>query len=126
MSTPTTTEVQQPEKPKTLGKVGRILSLVVGLILMATGLLQVYHVFYPALPGCASNDADLGLRNIFKQKNVELTSISDKKTLTDTSSEETCQASFVTPSEAGTLLYRIYWEGKVAQIQITKVDTHPR
>jgi hypothetical protein len=90
------------------------------------GLLQIYNAFSPSLPACKSSSAKTTIGDIFKEKNLELTSLTNEKTLTDTSSEITCQVDFMTPAEAGTLFYRIYWQDKAAQIRITKVDTHPR
>jgi len=113
-----------PKKPQS--KIVRWFSIVVGLILMASGLLKVYHVFVPELPACTSASADTSIHNIFKQKNVELTSLTNIKSITDTSSEKTCQADFLTPAETGTIYYQISKEDGSTQLRITKVDTHPR
>jgi hypothetical protein len=127
MSTPNTSDTGQPAKSSILQmKITNWLYAVVGLIVAGLGLLQIYNAFFPGLPSCTSDTAGRSIRDIFKQKNVQLTGLTDQKTITESSSEETCQANFVTPAEAGTLYYRIYWKDKSAQILITKVDTHPR
>jgi hypothetical protein len=125
MSTPETTE-QSAKSTVRQKKIGNWLYAAVGAIALLFGLLKIYNAFFPGLPDCTSSSAKTSLGDIFKEKNVELTSLTNEKTLTDTSSERTCQADFMTPAEAGTLFYRIYWQDKAAQILITKVDTHPR
>ena len=125
MSTPETTE---PSAKSTPGQTKLVnwLYVVGGVIALLLGVLKIYNVFVPELPDCTSSSVKTSLGDIFKKKNLELTSLTNQKSLTDTSSEKTCQADFMTAAEAGTLFYRIYWEDKSAQILITKVDTHPR
>ena len=127
MSAPATSETDKAAASKAFQRklVNRV-STAVGAIFLVIGLMQIYSAFFGGLPSCASDAAKTGVGSIFKQKNVELTGLTNQKTLTDTRSEETCQADFMTPAEAGTLAYRIYWQGKDPQIIITKVDTHPR
>ncbi len=127
MSTPTTTETDQSARPRTFQqKLLRWTSMVVGVIFVIVGFVRIYNVFSPGLPSCTSDSAKTSIGEIFKQKNVELSSLTNQKTLTDQSSEKTCQADFLTPAEAGTLFYRIFWQNKSAQVLITKVDTRPR
>ena len=127
MSTPNTSDTGQPAKSSLLKmKISNWLYAFVGLIVACLGLLQIYNAVFPGLPSCTSDTAGRSIRDIFKQKNVQLTSLTDQKTITESSSEETCQANFLTPAETGTLYYRIYWQDKSSQILITKVDTHPR
>lgn len=101
-------------------------SAIVGAVFLFIGLLRLYNVFYPSLPGCdASTTTDL-IRKIFKDKNVELTSLNNFKTLTDTSTQKTCQADAATAKETAVILYRVSWEGRDVQVLITHVDAHPR
>ena len=48
------------------------------------------------------------------------------KTVTDTSSAQTCQAHIETPAETGTISYSITLQGSNFQVLITKVDAAPR
>jgi hypothetical protein len=112
---------------KTFGqKLPRWVSAIVGVIFIVIGLTKLYNVFVPSLPGCAADLTNTIIHNIFKDKNLELTGLSNFKTITDTSTEKTCQADFTTPAEAGTLSYQITWQGSSEQVRITNVDTHPR
>ena len=123
----TSDETEKPAKSNAVqSKLVRWASAAVGLIFLITGALQLYHVYVPALPGCTSDTAKTTLIDIYKKKDVALESVTKQQTLTDGSSEKTCQADIATASEAATLFYRIYWQDKAAQIQITKVDTHAR
>ena len=78
------------------------------------------------LPTCSSNTASDTLKSIFKSKDVEVTSISDFKSVTDTSSEKTCQAHVETPAELADIDYRIYWEGWTTKVMITEVKAKPK
>ena len=102
----------------------RVAYAVIAVAAMVIGVVRLLVFFFPGLPACTSDAARTAIGDIFKGKNVELTAVTNQRTLTDGSSEKTCQADFKTPTEAGTLSYRVYWEGKNAQVQITKVDTH--
>jgi len=74
------------------------------------------------LPSCDSGRTTDTLKSIFKGKNVEISDLTDVKTLTDTYSEKTCQAHVKTASEEANIDYRIYWDGWTASIVITKVN----
>ena len=113
--------------PKTfMQKALRWFMIVCGVIIGIGGLLKTYKAFSPDLPGCSADATTAAVRNIFKEKNVELSSLTDMKTVTDTSSEKTCQARIETPTERATISYRVSWQGREAQILITKVDAVPR
>ncbi len=107
-------------------KVPRWLSAIVGLVFLVIGLSRLYHVLYPALPGCDADTTTGLIRRIFKDKNVELTSLTNFKTLTDTSAQKTCQADVKTEKEAAVISYQITWQGSNVQVLITHVDTHAR
>ena len=128
MSTPEQTANAQP--PAQSGgfqqKLVAWVSSAVGVILLAIGFMRAYDSIFPSLPGCTSDSAKTTLGEIFKEKKLELSSLTNQKVLTDSSSEKTCQADFTTPAEAGTLSYRISWKDKEAQVRITNVDAHPR
>ena len=128
MSTPETiASTQAAAKPQGFQqKLYRWVSIAVGLILLVIGALRAYEAIFPSLPGCTSQTAQSTIGKIFKDKNVDLSSLTNQKTVSDGSAEKTCQAEFTTPSEAGTLAYRIYWQGKEAEVRITEVDAHPR
>jgi hypothetical protein len=115
---------QAPAKQKKV--LPRWVTIVAGIAAMIAGGVQIYKAFAPDLPSCTADTTNNAIHDIFKQKNLELTSLTDIKTLTDTSSEKTCTADFLTPAEKGTISYRISWQDRSAQVLITSVDTHPR
>ena len=82
--------------------------------------------FTPQLPGCAADETGTVIRNIFKSKNADLTVLNDMKTMTNTSSAQTCQAHVETASETATIFYTITLDGKNFQVKIDKVDAKPR
>ena len=128
MSTPDTpAATQEAAKPQGFQqKLYRWVSIAVGVILLVIGGLRAYEAIFPSLPGCTSQTAKTTIGNIFKDKKVELSSLTNQKTVSDGSAEKTCQAEFTTPAEAGTLAYRIYWQDRDAEVRITNVDAHPR
>ena len=81
---------------------------------------------YGCMIGAKAQPSNTLLPVVKKQKNVELTSLTNIKSITDTSSEKTCQADFLTPAETGTIHYQISKQDGSTQLRITKVDTHPR
>jgi hypothetical protein len=89
------------------------------------GLVKAYNNMF-TLPTCSSDTASETLKSIFKSKDVEVTSIVDFKSVTDTSSEKTCQAHVETPSELADIDYRIYWEGWTTKVMITEVKARPK
>jgi hypothetical protein len=84
------------------------------------GIMRGFQQF--TLPSCTSDRTSTTLTDIFKSKNVEVTTISDMKSVTDTYSEKTCEAHVKTPTEDANIAYRIYWDGWSASIMITKVN----
>ena len=52
--------------------------------------------------------------------------LNNMKTVTETSSEQNCQAHIETPAETGTIDYRITLEGSNFQVMVTKVEAAPR
>ncbi len=100
--------------------------LAAGGILALSGFIKLAGVFFPSLPACDSDTATAILRDIFKQKNVELTSLTGLTTLSSTSSEKTCQGQAETPRELATINYRIYWQNSEVMVMIGKVDARPK
>ncbi len=128
MSTPETPPIP-PQAATPAGvkqKLYQWVSIAVGVILLLTGALRAYNAFFPSLPECSSETAKTTIGQIFKDKKVELSTLTNQKSVSDGSEEKTCQAEFTTPAEAGTLSYRIYWQGKEAEVRITAVDAHQR
>jgi hypothetical protein len=115
------------EPPKTFWqKAQRWFMIVAGIIIGLSGLMQLYKAFTPQLPGCAADATATVIRDIFKKKDVELTVLNNMKTVTETSSEQNCQAHIETAAETGTIDYRITLEGSNFQVTITKVDAAQR
>ena len=115
------------EPPKTFWqKAQRWFMIVAGIIIGLSGLMQLYKAFTPQLPGCAADATATVIRDIFKKKDVELTVLNNMKTVTETSSEQNCQAHIETAAETGTIDYRITLEASNVRVTITKVDAAPR
>ena len=115
------------EPPKTFWqKAQRWFMIVAGIIIGLSGLMQLYKAFTPQLPGCAADATATVIRDIFKEKDVELTVLNNMKTVTETSSEQNCQAHIETLAETGTIDYRITLEASNVRVTITKVDAAPR
>src|SRR5450631_1992290 len=118
------------EPPKTFWqKAQRWFMIVAGIIIGLGGLMQLYKVykaFTPQLPGCAADATATVIRDIFKKKDVELTVLNNMKAVTETSSEQTCQAHIETPAETGTISYSITLQGGNFQVRIDNVDAAPR
>jgi hypothetical protein len=125
---PATAPANAPAAPAKAAswKMPRWLSAIVGAVFLVIGLSRLYNVFYPSLPGCGADTTTGLIRKIFKEKNVELTSLGNFKTLTDTSAQKTCQADVVTAKETAVISYQITWQGSNVQVLITHVDAHPR
>lgn len=107
-------------------KVPRWLSAIIGLVFVVIGLSRLYNVFYPSLPGCGADTTTGLIRKIYKDRNVELTSLTNFKTLTDTSAQKTCQADAATAQETAVISYQVSWQGSDIRVLITHVDTHAR
>ena len=102
---------------------GKIRKRLVGIAVLISGGFGISKgVDQFMLPSCGSDRTTNTLKSIFKGKNVEVSDLTEIKTLTDTYSEKTCQAHVSTPSEQANIDYRIYWDGWSASIIITKVN----
>jgi len=112
-----------PQAPKP-GFGQKLAQWVLGIALLITGVLGIMRSFnsYLFLPACDSDTASATLKSIFKSKDVELTKVTDFKTVTDASSEKTCQAAIETSDEQATIDYRIFWDGWTAKVMITDVQ----
>jgi hypothetical protein len=82
------------------------------------GLVKLSNQFL--LPSCSEERTIATLKDIFKQKDVEVTGLGDFAALTQSSSEKTCTAQVEAP-HAVTINYRIFWEGWTAKVMITQV-----
>jgi len=113
------------EAPKTFWQKAQQWFLIVcGIIIGLLGLLKLYTAFTPQLPGCAADTTATVLRDIFKKKDVELTVLNNMKTVTDTSSEQTCQAHIKTPAETGTISYNITCRAVTSRSGSTRWTRH--
>jgi len=97
-----------------------VCAAIVGLL----GLLKLYHAFVPQIPGCDASDTTDLIRSIFKQRDIELTTINGVALVSESSSERNCRAHIETSSETATIEYRITLEGSQFKVFITKVDAH--
>ena len=112
---------QDQNKPKTTTQ--KITQWLVSIALLIAGGLGIIRGFEQfSLPSCTSDRTTTTLKDIFKSKNVEVTTIGEMKSVTDTYSEKTCEARVKTPAEDAKIAYRIYWDGWSASIMITKVN----
>ena len=112
---------QAEAHPKTFGqKLTTWLTTIFGIIIAILGVVKLSDTF--TLPSCASTRSSDTLTSIFKSKNVEVSSITDQKTVTDTSSEKTCTAHVKAPNEEANIDYKIFWDGWSAKVMITKVN----
>ena len=103
-------------------KSSRWIMLAAGIILMLSGAIKLIGYFFPSLPSCSADTTTAVLRNIFKQKNVEVANVTGLKTVTDTSDEKTCEGQIETTTERATIYYRVYWQDRDVTVMITKVD----
>ncbi len=112
---------QPQEAPKTLTqKLTKWATTIFGIIIAIIGVLKLSDTFM--LPSCASSRSSDTLTSIFKSKDVEVTGITDQKTVTDTMSEKTCTAHVKAPKEEANIDYKIFWDGWSAKVMITKVN----
>ena len=115
------------EQPKTFwGKYQRWFFIGVGIIVGLSGINKIYKAFTPQLPGCAAQATADVIRDIFKSKNVAITVLNDMRTVSETSSLQSCQAHIETAAETGTISYNITLQGSNFQVLITNVDAHNR
>jgi hypothetical protein len=121
------TDRTQYAPPKTAWqKASRWVLAISGFIIMIAGLIKLATVFFPGLPACNSDTATGVVRNIFKQKNVQITTLADIKPVNDGFWEKTCEARIETPIELGSMQYRIYWQDRDVMVMITAVNVKPR
>jgi hypothetical protein len=121
-----TPPVKTAEPPKTfVQKLSQWVTIGAGVILGLIGLLKVYNAFVPQLPTCASDETNAVLHDIFKKKDIALTTLNDFKMVSEASAQRDCQAHIETPSEKATVSYRITLQGKDFQVMITKVEAAP-
>ena len=78
------------------------------------------------MPGCAAQATADVIRDIFKSKNVAITVLNNMRTVSETSSLQSCQAHIETAAETGTISYNITLQGSNFQVLITNVDAHNR
>lgn len=97
-----------------------------GAIIGVLGLVRMYHAFTPQMPACSASETGGVIRNIFTQKNITLTKLSDMTQVNETSAERNCQAHIETDAETATIFYRITLDGKEFKVLIVKVDAKPR
>jgi hypothetical protein len=107
-------------------RVTKIVTVVAGLIVGVLGLVKLYNAFVPSIPSCSASSVAGVIRDIYKQKNIELTDLSDMKEVSATSAERNCQAHIETAQETGTLGYKITLQGNQFHVLITKADATPK
>jgi hypothetical protein len=73
------------------------------------------------LPSCSEERTIATLKDMFKQKNIEVASFGDFVAVTESSSEKTCTAHVEAP-QVVTINYRVFWEGWTAKVMITRVQ----
>lgn len=79
------------------------------------------------LPGYDSERATATVRDIFKDKDVELTALNDIKSVSDTKQEKTCTAHIESKDETANIDYKVFWEGWTVKVLIASVhDEKPR
>lgn len=83
------------------------------------GLVKLSNQFL--LPSCSEERTIATLRDIFKQKDIEIASLGDFVAVTESSSEKTCTAHVEAP-QGLTIRYRVFWEGWTAKVIITQVS----
>jgi hypothetical protein len=121
------TQTTTPDQPRTFWqKTSRWIITICGVIVLLGGALKIYKALAPGLPECGSDTTKSAIGDIYKERNVTLTSLNDMKTLTDTPTERTCQAHIETAAEAATISYRLFQENGASKVMITKVDATNR
>ena len=121
------TSATPADQPKTFWqKASRWIFAVCGVVIMIGGAMKIYKAASPGLPNCDSATTKTAITDIYKEKNVTLTSLTDMKSITDTSSEKTCQAHLETAGETATVSYRLFFQDGSSKVMITKVDAKAR
>ena len=129
------TETTNPVPPAPKGKwwetpayqtVSKWFMIVCAAIVGVLGLVKMYHAFVPEMPSCSASETGGVIRNIFTQKNITLTKLSDMTQVNETSAERNCSAHIETNDETATIFYRITLENNEFKVLITKVDAKPR
>jgi hypothetical protein len=121
-STNATAAAETPAPKTFVQKITPAFMTVCAVIIAIGGAIKIYKFISPSLPDCTASETTDVIRNIMKEKNVVLNDLSGMTSLNETPTEKTCQAHIDTPIETGTILYKVSWEGKSAQVMITKVD----
>ena len=115
------------EQPKTFwGKYQRWFFIAVAIIVGLNGINKIYQANTPQLPGCAAQATADVIREIFTSKNVALTALNNMTTVSESSTQQSCQAHIETAGETGTIFYTITMQGDKFQVLITKVDARRR
>jgi hypothetical protein len=103
------------QAPKPQPKWVRWITIIAGIIIGIGGVTKLVNAF--TLPACDAERIAEVLKSIYKEQKVEITMLSDFKSLTSTSSERTCQVHAETPVDQATIDYRIFWDGWTAKIE---------
>jgi hypothetical protein len=99
--------------------------VIVGFIFLGIGILKVLDQF--TLPGCSGDRTTTTVRDIFKSKDVELVTLNDIKSVTDTRQEKTCTAHIESKDETANIDYKVFWDGWTVKVLIATVrDEKPR
>lgn len=115
------------EHPKTFWEKNRRWFFIgVAIIVGLNGINQIYKASTPQLPGCAAQATADVIRDIFKSKNVALTALNNMTTVSESSTQQNCQAHIETAAETGMIFYTITLQGDKFQVLITKVDARRR
>ena len=106
-------------------KAGKWIIAICGLIGAGIGVLKFVDQF--TLPSCSSDRTTATVRDIFKSKNVELVTLNDFKSVTDTRQEKTCSAHIESKDETANIDYKIFWDGWTVKVLIQAVrDEKPK
>lgn len=98
---------------------------ILGLVGLGIGILKVMDQF--TLPGCSSDRTTTTVRDIFKGKDVELVTLDQIKSVTDTRQEKTCTAHIESKDETANVDYKVFWDGWTVKVLIQTVrDEKPR
>jgi hypothetical protein len=127
MSDPSTPAVPPAAPaPTTINqRIAKWVPLLAGIVVAIIGAAKIVENF--TLPSCESSRSLDTIKSIFKDKNLPEPTLTDAKSVTSTSAEKTCTASYEIPidkgTEKGTLDYKVFWDGWSVKVMITKVNT---
>jgi hypothetical protein len=88
---------------------------IAGVIVGIGGVVQLVNAF--TLPDCDAERTIDTLKSMYKDNKVDVTKLSDFKSLTSARSEKTCEARAETPVDNATISYRIFWDGWTAKVE---------